>query len=194
MAFNQFDTTARSKLRFLQHARKAFDFLLDKDFLEVTASENLLVFKNGGVVLGVFHERISYEIGIVLTYLDLELSLSDILREAGVAGAAGYRDPTTSTSDGVLKSLEDVASFTARFGVKALTGDPEYYSQIRNLKRKWVLDFALDTTARQIRPIAEAAFRNADYLLAANLYQEIAELLTPTESKKLALARRRSSN
>ena len=64
--------------------------------------------------------------------------------------------------------------------------------RLRRQRESWSVDYALDVLAEQIRPQAEAAFRGRQYREAAKLYERIAKRLTPTELKKLGMARRRS--
>jgi hypothetical protein len=79
-----------------------------------------------------------------------------------------------------------------RYGDRVLEGDPEFFAGLRRQRESWAKDYALDVRAAQIRPRAEAAFREGRYREAADLYEQIAPRLSPVESAKLAAARKRS--
>jgi hypothetical protein len=185
--------SARAGLEFAAVARAAFRFLSDRDFIEIYSSENSIVFKNDQIRVEVYHELLSYQIGLQIRYLDTKLSLADILREVDLIEGEKFMEPLSSTSQGVSKSLKENAGILKRYGASALAGDKDYYSRMRYLKKIWASDYWADINARQIRPRAELAFRKADYTLAAKLYTEIYDSLTPAENKKLSLAIKRST-
>ncbi len=78
-----------------------------------------------------------------------------------------------------------------RYGTAALRGDPQFFSTLKEQRKLWSEEYALDVLADQLRPQADEAFRRGNYSTAADLYARIRSRLSPAEVKKLALAEER---
>jgi hypothetical protein len=96
------------------------------------------------------------------------------------------------TPSAVNTFLQQLADLVRRYGERALRNDPACYEVLRQQQKVSVEQYWLDMRCRQVRPKAEAAFREGRYREAAELYREIRAGLTPTEIKKLAIAEKRS--
>jgi hypothetical protein len=88
--------------------------------------------------------------------------------------------------------LQQLADLVRRYGERALHGDPAFFALLRQQRKEWTKKYAFEVLCRQVRPKAEAAFREGRYREAAELYREIRAGLTPAEIKKLAIAEKRS--
>ena len=77
------------------------------------------------------------------------------------------------------------------YGKEALEGNSKFFALLDKQRKVWRKKYALDVLASQTRPKAHEAFRQRDYAKAADLYSQIKECLTPTEVRKLNLAKKR---
>jgi hypothetical protein len=69
-----------------------------------------------------------------------------------------------------------------------LTNDPVVFRALDAYGEEVSARFAIESLARQLRPKAEAAFKAKDYRLAAELYGQIRDQLSPAELAKLEFA------
>ena len=88
--------------------------------------------------------------------------------------------------------LDRVADLLQRYGARALRDDSDYFVELRQQRKAWSESYARDVLAKQLRPKAEAAFREGRYADAVNLYEKIAPTLSASEQRKLAVARKRT--
>jgi hypothetical protein len=172
--------------------RKQFSFLGDYGFAEVESLPTIVRYRKGDLEADVYHGRKSFEVGFGLACKNTRYSLSDLIRVTDQAAAEQYRNETATTPEGIIKSLARLQELVSQFGERALQGDAEYLSALEDQRKSWAETYALDVLAEQLRPKAEAAFRDGDYRQAASLYEKIRARLSSVELKKLALARERA--
>jgi hypothetical protein len=129
-----------------------------------------------------------------VTAFDTQYSISEIVRVAEPEEFNNFRYPMTTTEAGVVAGLERLSRLLERYGSKALEGDQEHYLALDEQRQQWAEEFALDVLVEQLRPKANEAFRQKDYLSAVELYSRIEERLSPAELKKLGIARERCNN
>jgi hypothetical protein len=84
-----------------------------------------------------------------------------------------------------------LADVVQQHATRALKGDPGFLAAAQEHSKRWSEEYALEVLAAQVRPKAEAAFRERRYRDAVDLYDRIAPCLTPAERMKLELARSR---
>ena len=100
--------------------------------------------------------------------------------------------PQRLAREGLRSGVEKLAELMRRHGERALQGDSGFFADIVVQGRSWAEGYSLDVLASQIRPKAEAAFREGRYREAAELYGRIAARLSVVEKAKLGVARKRS--
>lgn len=182
----------RSCLNFADAVRKRFAFLSDHGFTEVKSSATIVRYRMNDLEIDVYHGRQSFEVGFGVAYQGKRYSLSELLRAADAAAAEQYRNKSATTSDELAGALARLQELVRRYGERALRCDAEYFSILEKQRKSWAEGYALDVLEGQLRPKADAAFRNGDYRRAAELYEQIRARLSAVELKKLALARVRA--
>jgi hypothetical protein len=181
----------RAHLHFNTAVREKFEFLNCLGFLEVESSPTLVRYRKDSVDVEVYHGRLSYEIAASISYVDVRYEFTDIVRAVDPKAAQSYCHAQTSTPDGVIDALKELASLMKRYGTIALRGDPLFFLELNKKREIWADDYWLNRLARQLRPKAEEAFRRGDYAVAVDFYGRIRECLSSAEMKKLIFAEER---
>jgi len=184
-------TPNRLHFNFDLKVKETFLFLLDQDFSVIEELPTLIRYKKDGIEVDVFHGRQSYEIGAGISGFGTRYAMSEIIRAIDPEVARRYRDAVATTPEAVASALEELGSLMKSYGSRALSGDPQFFSELGQQRKIWSEDYALDVLAEQVRPKATDAFRRGDYATAAKLYTRIRSRLSPAEIKKLALAKAR---
>jgi hypothetical protein len=182
----------RTGLKFADSVSERFAFLGDLGFSEIESLPTIVRYQQGELEIDIYHGRQSYEVGFGITRHGVRYTISELVRAADPDAAARYRNYAATTPDGVAEGLTRLAELVRRYGRRALRDDPRFFATLDKQKKSWREEYALDVLAGQLRPKADAAFRNRDYREAAELYEKIRPRLTATELKKLALAKERS--
>lgn len=182
----------RKRLNFSHLALQRFAFMADHGYRVAGTELTIVRFQKDDLVAAVYHGRSSYEVGFEIGRGDEQFSLSGLIRAVDADAAARYRNPVATTPSALAEALELVAELVERYGQQALAGDAGFFQELRHKRRTWTEEYALDVLADQVRPRAEAAFREGRYREAAELYERMSARLTPAEQKKLSAARKRS--
>ena len=185
---NIMNATDREYLNFVDEVRKAFAFLSDLGFSEIEALPTLVRYRKSNVEVDVYHGRHSHEIGVGVTVFGTRFAISEIIRANDPEIEKHFRYPMTTTPEGVAIGLQELSKLMKRYGLAALDGDPQYFSILEKQREMWSKEYALEVLARQLRPQADAAFRQKDYSKAAKLYSQFRDCLSPAEIKKLSIA------
>jgi hypothetical protein len=190
-------------------------------FQQVEASPTLVRYRCGDLEARVFHGPRSHELGfeiereaprsLLRCINPLEASersklrgirpvasegerfdISESIALSDPSAADCYRNPMVRTPSAVNTFPRQLADLVRRYGERALSNDPAFYKVLRQQHKVSVEQYRLEARCSQIRPKAEAAFREGRYREAAELYREIRAGLTPAEIKKLAITEKRS--
>jgi hypothetical protein len=186
--------TGRERLGFADAVRSAFAFVRKYGFVELEAGPTIVKFGSRDVDLTVYHGRSSYEIGVEIGWEGNSapgFTLSEVIRLADESEGARYRNPAATTLEGVRDGVTSAAVLLSKHGDALLAGDLQSFSRLQEQRKRWGESYALDVLAGQLRPRAEAAFRQGRYAEAADIYERIRPRLSPAEVKKLELAKRR---
>lgn len=182
----------RARLDFADAVRKRFAFLRDRGFTETEASPTIVRYRKDDLEIDVSHGRQSFEVGFGIALQGTRYSLSELIRAADPVAAEQYRNEAATTPSRVAEALARLQELVERYGDRALQGDGMYFSGLERQRESWAQAYALDVLEGQVRPKAEAAFRDGDYRHAAELYEKIRARLSEVELRKLALARERA--
>ncbi len=185
-------TVDRSDLCFSENVREHFTFLEKLGFSETESSPTIVRYKKGDVEVDIYHGRLSYEIGAGVAVSGERYSISEIVRASDPESYEHFRYAMTRARVGVAKAVEELSDLMRRVGGEALAGDNAFVNMLAEQREQWSKDYALDVLAEQLRPKASEAFRQRDYLMAANLYSRIRECLSNAELKKADYAIRHS--
>ncbi|MCG3188108.1 MAG: hypothetical protein IOMNBAOH_02832 [Rhodocyclaceae bacterium] len=181
----------RTNLNFANLVKERFAFLSDLGFVEVESLPTLVLYRNGDIDVDVYHGRRSYEIGFGITRQGVRYSLSEFIRSSDPEFAEQYRYPTATTQEVLVDGLTRTAELVKRYCIKALQGNPAFFSTLGSQRKLWAEKYAFDVMVGQLRPKAHEAFRLSKYREAAELYRKIESALSPAERKKLAIAEER---
>jgi hypothetical protein len=184
--------SGRALLGFTDIVRKRFAFLASYGFTEIEALPTIVRYSSGSLAVNVYHGRQSYEIGLQVGHGDEQYSMSELIRAADPIVGNSYRNPVATTADSVVSNIEWLAELLRRYGDRALRNDSDFFAGLKAQKKSWAIGYELDVLEAQIRPQAEAAFREGRFREAVQLYERIAVRLSPAEQAKLAAARKRS--
>src|SRR5262245_36937985 len=172
--------------------RQAFAFLEIAGFSESGQGPTIVRFKRGELECNVYVGRRSGELGFQIGHDDEQFSTSALIRLRDPTLADKYRNLVPADLSELQTGIEKLAALVREFGDRALEDDPRVFADLRRQSQEWSQAYAAEVRAQQIRPKAEAAFREGRYREAIGLYEEIAPKLTPTELKKLSIARRKA--
>jgi hypothetical protein len=185
-------STGREDLQFPETVLQVFSFLHGYGFQQVEVLQTLVRYRCGDLEARVFHGPRSHELGFEIEREGERFDISEIIALSVPSAADRYRNPMVRTPSAVNTFLQQLADFVRRYGERALRNDPAFYEVLRQQHKVSVEQYWLDMRCSQIRPKAEAAFREGRYREAAELNREIRAGLTPAETKKLAIAEKRS--
>lgn len=179
-------------LDFAKAASEAFAFLEGTGFSLVEASPSVVRYCKGELEANVFRDSQSYEVGFQIGYGSDKYSTSEIIRLMDKRLGDEYRDYSAADRASLSYALTRLAGLIKTYGQREISGDGSVFAALKQQRKAWSEDYALEVLAGQILPRAEEAFRKGDYAEAARLYRRIESRLSASERKKLAIAQERS--
>jgi hypothetical protein len=197
MCHHELDVTGRGELGFAGLAEGAFNFLSDFGFRLVSAEATIVRYSSERVFVNVYHGRSSYELGIEVGLVGSETErgypLEAFVRLSDPERASRLRNFMATTTDEVRVGLQRLAEQVKQDVEPALRGSEEVFAELHRQRQEWSKSYASEVLASQVRPKAEAAFRERDYVRFVELLSKIEDALTPAEAQKLSYARRQIS-
>jgi hypothetical protein len=182
----------RARLNFPEVVADRFTFLTDYSFARVHMDPTLVVYRNGNLTINIYHGRGSFEVGFEICPDNERYSMSQIIRAIDPTVAEQYRNRSAATPPEVQSAVDRLAALVSQYADRALRNDPTVFEVLRRQQAAWAETYAMDVLEQQVRPKAEAAFREGHYKEAAELYDRIHERLSPAELMKLDISRKRS--
>jgi len=183
----------RLHLNFQNIVRSHFEFLEKIGFIEIEAKSTTVRYRKGSVELYVYHDLISYEVGLLVHYDGKRYSIESIIDSADHVVVDKFRNQVARTRIALNPIVERLADLMRQYGSRAIEGDRSFFIDIDKQKKLMRQAYVRDLQASQIKPKAEAAFREGKYGEAARLF-ELIELscLSRAERAKFALAKKRA--
>ncbi len=185
---NIMGVTDRLHLNFEGKVGESFTFLVDLGFSQIEAVPTLVRFRKDSIEVDVYHGRQSYEVGAGITVSGTRYAISEIIEATDPEIFKRFRYAMTTTPEGIAAAIRELSSLLQRYGNKILQGDLQLISKLKKQRKQYAEKLALDSLAYQLRPKASEAFRQKDYLTAADLYSRIRKGLSAAELKKLSFA------
>ncbi|MCW5714756.1 MAG: hypothetical protein KIT43_09625 [Bauldia sp.] len=185
--------TERAELGFREAALDAFGFLADFGFAVEESTTTIVRYERPGSGVNIYHGRRSFELGFELGHDGSLYTISALMALGAPEEGKAYRNFAATTASGVRTGLEHLAELVQRHGALALQGDPQTFRALEDLKRASAHAMARESVLTSVRPKADEAFRLGHYAEAADLYDRIRDGLSPVETRKADLARRRSA-
>ena len=179
-----------NSLGFLEYVQKAFIFLkLEYDFLCTNQSETNIRFEGNGVFVSIYFGRQSYEIGLEIGLIEDRLTngygLGSLISYHRQNKDKQFRFSIAKTREQVNFSVNDLAKLLKECGKKALRGDKNVYRQLKSdANAYWE-----DIRTSKIRIDAAKSFSKGDYKTSISLYEKISNNLSPSENKKIKIAK-----
>ena len=135
--------------------------------------------------IGRFAERVGAQ--------DVEFSLGNIIEVMGASAETGYTFFQASTPEKVKSLVSRLADLLKQYGKAALTGDPLFFSKLRDDTARKSDDYLKQIQLSRVREQVAQAWRQKNYLKVVELYEPVRDDLTPAEVKKLEYARKHVS-
>lgn len=182
-----FERAVESEFRFLTEA--------PYHFRVCDAHGGKLRYEGNGVVLAVFQDPMSYELGINIwrTFVKGEATrpytMGDLIRAADVGAANTYREFAATKSESIRKGLSKLASDLRAFGLPALGADPDFYTRVSAAREEAVREFGAEEAKRAARRDAEKAWKDGDFAKVVAAYSNVENGLTRAELARLEYAR-----
>lgn len=184
----------QNSLGFPEYVQKAFIFLiLEYNFLYKKQSETNIRFEGNGVFVSIYYGRQSYEIGLEIGLIEDGLTngygLGSLISYHRQNKEKPFRFSIAKTRKQVKFSVDDLAKLLNECGQKALQGDKNVFRQLK---------FDSDTYWKNIRTSkiktdAAKSFSKGDYETSIKLYEKVSNNLSPSEYKKLKIAKNKIS-
>ncbi|MDF9409600.1 hypothetical protein L7E55_14775 [Pelotomaculum isophthalicicum JI] len=185
----------RIMLGFQDAVKKYFAFLEDQYGFRCNYSDLYIVkFSSGKVFLNIYHERISYEIYIVIGILpenynnQLKANLSDILEMSGITNERTfYQASNKNDIYVVIKKLSDLVRIYAN---DALNGSIDYFKAILEERIQRQQNKLILQELKVAEKKANSAWDSKDYKKVVEIYYRFEKYLSLVQIKRLDYAKK----
>ena len=178
-----------------------FRFLLTEyGFRCVEQRPGFVCFKSSRVYLQVAHDGLrSFELEVRVGLVrrrsarpEPGFTLAALLEQAGAPDADRYNRAIQAASEDVVRRfVHEMAGLVAKYGRPALSGDAKVFKNLALQAQARAEAYAQETKLAFARAQAETAWRKKDYTSVIAALTPMKEALTPSERKRLDLARKR---
>lgn len=159
------------------------------------ADHSAVRYERGDIVVGIFQERLSGELGVGIgrreqtAELERPYTLAEMvaITDLDAGRRYPYRAPTSASA--LHSSLAALAADLLQHGTPGLHGSEPFFTQLAAVRERLAADFDFDLRGRHLRSAAEAAWRTSDWPKVAALYAAIEDDLSPDETARLRDAR-----
>ena len=183
----------RRFLRFRETVLKHFSFLESRGLRASETSETYVRFAGEVADIEVFHGRQSFELGANVIRGGLKYSLTEFqMLRSSTNEDANFLVFAATDAHGVETGVGLLASALKDCIDAILLDSPDMYVELQSRREANRKKLAMDTLVSQTRPKADEAFRRGDYSRAAELYEVIREQLSPSEMRRLEIAKSRT--
>ncbi|MCB1984645.1 MAG: hypothetical protein H6936_06935 [Burkholderiales bacterium] len=187
----------REQFNFIEAVRSEFSYLSDYGYSCVKVEPTIVRYKSDTAFLNIYHGRISFEIAAEFGQLkwygnSQSYSVSELIRLSDPEAAKKYKNYAAHSPDGVKAGVKRLSVLLKKYADNFLNGTPCIFAKLSEQGKELIEEFAAEVLLRQVRPEAEEAFRNKDFVKAARLYASIESELSAAERKKLAYSRKHS--
>ena len=159
--------TDRTPLDFVRAIRRSFGYLCELGFVETSNEPTLVRFNRGDVDVDVYHGRMLYEINVGVSWAGERFGMVELLKIVRPTIASSYRVPAATTAEQTSRWVAAVAEQFEAAAPLLLDALPVALKVERQRAAKAL---ELDVLASQVRPKADAAFRDKKYAEAVRLY------------------------
>ncbi len=177
---------------------RAFPFLAEYGFVRVGADDVSVHYDADCVRLAIRHDPLSYELSLELSRnghpdeAAHPYSMQDMIRVENPDLAERYRDFAATSVEATARGLQQLADDLRKFGERLLKCDPEAFAAVERERRKAINAFGRKVQDTSDRTRAQAAFDRQEWKQAVELYESLTDSLSPSEIKRLEIARSHS--
>lgn len=188
-----------AELGFVPAVQASFRFLNALGYVLVAGDDLSVHYASDCARLAIRHDPLSFELSLQLgrsghpDELTHPYSLQDLIRIHDSELAAGYRDFSATSPGAVVRGLQRLATDLRRFGEAALKCDPGVFRALASARTAEIAQLAAETRRVRADAAAREAFAKEDWERVIELYESRTDSLDPSQAKRLAIARRRSS-
>jgi len=188
--------TERTSLGFIKAVRTAFKFLVeDFSFTCVKEDVTFVRFESTTVFVNVYHGRASYELNVEVGELAMtpenSFTLGEILHVVAAKESLTYRPYQVTTSESVVKFIQEIARLVKEYATPALIGDRDFFMRLSEIRVQRSDDYLKKLHLNRIRTEVETAWHQKNYPRVVELYDSMLGDLTPAEAKRLAFAKKK---
>ncbi len=180
----------REDLHFAQSVKKSFAFLSRTYNMQSVESTPINVrYENKDVYINIYHENLSYELGVRIGQLSDKKGRSYWLEEVLRVFAGQKHNYGTffqaSNAEDVRKSVIDVAMYVEKFYGPLLRNDSDAFQRLESACRLFGEQYERESILKDIRLKAEKAWKNKEYEKVVKLFKPYHSELKKTEIAKL---------
>jgi len=189
----------RENLHFVDAVKKAFNFLIYSYDMQCVASTSTNVrYQNESIYINIYHEYLSYELGIRIGRLADDSCRSYGLEEVLRALAGEIYNCSTflqaSCANKIQKSIMDLAVLVEKYYGPLLRNDSEAFECVASTSCEIGTQNEKEITLKNIRMEADKAWKHKEYTKIVKLYTSIKPELTKSENAKLEYAIKKLCN
>lgn len=143
--------------------------------------------------MGALLDELGLEIGQLITapnQVERPFYLNEVLELAGVLEKTGYTFLQASSAERVKRLVPQLAEYVEKYAASALEGNPHIFEKLAEIRHNNSERYMKEMRLNRVRPAANKAWRDKDYVELIRLYESIHEDLTAAESKKLEYSRK----
>lgn len=184
--------------RFSDKVLSTFDFLSSKYGFHCVKKEQFFVrYESAKVFINlIFDGTRSYELGIGIGQKGItsgkheqSFSLGEVLRCIEAPKHRAFDCVQVTTPELLSKFLFAYAELLDRYAKDLITGSESFFRRLSKCRDKECDAYEIETQLRQIRPLADEAWRNKDYAKFTDLLSPIKKHLSGSELKKFKYAK-----
>jgi hypothetical protein len=176
---------------FVESVRKYFSFLRTKYNMHIDDNSiaGCVRFKSNIAWAEIWCDKYSLFIEMGTSNGLCKTSLWDIMQYVtGKGESASYMASDEEKLENGLRKLSDYVKLYCR---EALLGNAEFYNNIQKGKEAYEKECAFRNKIGHIEELAKAAWEKQGYIEIINLYEPIAEFLSPLQKKRLSICKKR---
>lgn len=193
---NHSNCDRRERLGFKEAvAQHITSLLFAKGFVCTEQTVHNVNFKTPNVTMAVYHEPLSYEIGLHYSLkngLSERHDLRDLLDTVLGVDHKKQNFFQASNYDGVVYCIKAIADYLRNYGGDVLAGDPAMYQRISTVAKIRNIAIWKHYEHAPTRKEAEDAWQRRDYSKVCDLYLSMYDDLTPIEKRRLKYAQSHS--
>jgi hypothetical protein len=196
MKYRDDQTSRRDNLGFTSEALSSFYFLIkDYNFKCVKANTTFVRYESKFLFVIIYHGRKSYELEVEIGKLEESqntpengYTIGEVMELFDVRKDLKFTFFQASCKSQVQVLVRKLADYVRSYAKPILDGDYGIFEKLQNLRQMKSEAYIREMNLRNIREMADIAWRQKDYAKYVDLYNSVKDNLTSIEVKKLHYA------